>query len=56
MKDINNKAALSTYQGPYTQPIFVPRLDKPILHFSGGNGGNYARKGDENRDDNKFRL
>ncbi len=37
-------------------PIFVPRLDRPILHFSGGNGGDYARKGDENRNGNMFKL
>ncbi|GEM_PF-441575 len=37
-------------------PIFVPRLDKPILHFSGGNGGDYARKGDERKNDNMFRA
>ena len=37
-------------------PIFVPRLDKPILHFTGGNGGDYARKGDDHRNDNMFRL
>ncbi len=37
-------------------PIFVPRLDRPIFHFSGGNGGDYARKGDEHRNDNMFKL
>ncbi|MCF0120754.1 MAG: hypothetical protein HUJ65_03865 [Oscillospiraceae bacterium] len=25
-------------------PIYVPAMDKPILHFSGGNGGDYVRK------------
>jgi hypothetical protein len=25
-------------------PIIVPRLDRPIYHFSGGNGGDYIRK------------
>ena len=24
-------------------PLLVPRLDSPIIHFSGGNGGSYAR-------------
>lgn len=33
-----------------------PRLDKPILHFSGGNCGDYVRKGDENRNGNMFKL
>ncbi len=37
-------------------PIFVPRLDRPIFHFSGGNGGDYARKGDEHRNENMFKL
>ena len=36
-------------------PILVPRLDRPILHFSGGNGGDYARRGDEHRNENMFR-
>ena len=36
--------------------IQVPRLDRPIIHFSGGNGGDYARGGDKNRDDNLFRM
>ncbi|MBN2418398.1 MAG: hypothetical protein JXL81_03355 [Deltaproteobacteria bacterium] len=37
-------------------PIFVPRLDRPIFHFSGGNGGDYARKGDEHRNENMFKM
>lgn len=26
-------------------PILVPKLNRPIIHFSGGNGGDYVRKG-----------
>ena len=26
-------------------PILVPTLDRPVIHFSGGNGGDYLRKG-----------
>jgi hypothetical protein len=37
-------------------PILVPKLERPILHFSGGNGGDYARKGDEHRDENMFKM
>jgi hypothetical protein len=28
-------------------PILVPRLDRPIIHFSGGNGGDYKREGSD---------
>ncbi|MCL2126448.1 MAG: hypothetical protein FWH33_10755 [Oscillospiraceae bacterium] len=31
-------------------PILVPRLDQSIFHFSGGNGGDYARRDEENKD------
>lgn len=41
-------------RGVKHSPILVPELEKPILHFSGGNGGDYARKGDEHRDENMF--
>ncbi len=37
-------------------PIYVPKLERPLIHFSGGNGGDYARAGGENRNDNMFRL
>jgi len=30
-------------QGVDHSPILVPKLEKPILHFSGGNGGDYKR-------------
>jgi len=43
-------------RGVKHSPIFVPELERPILHFSGGNGGDYARKGDEHRDENMFKL
>jgi len=26
-------------------PILVPKMDRSIIHFSGGNGGDYVRKG-----------
>ncbi|MDR3278161.1 MAG: hypothetical protein LBT12_05250 [Oscillospiraceae bacterium] len=31
-------------RGVKHSPIILPRLDRPIFHFSGGNGGDYARK------------
>jgi hypothetical protein len=31
-------------RGVTHSPLLVPRLDRPIIHFSGGNGGGYARK------------
>ncbi len=37
-------------------PIFVPELARPIFHFSGGNGGDYSRDGDENRNQNLFKM
>jgi hypothetical protein len=37
-------------------PIFVPRLERPIIHFSGGNGGDYARGGDPHADDNMCKM
>jgi hypothetical protein len=36
-------------------PLYVPKLERPIIHFSGGNGGEYARKGDH-ADENMFRM
>lgn len=30
-------------RGVVHSPLLVPRLDRPIIHFSGGNGGDYAR-------------
>ena len=36
-------------------PIYVPKLERPIIHFSGGNGGDYARKGDHG-DSNMFKA
>jgi hypothetical protein len=43
-------------RGVEHSPILVPKLEQPILHFSGGNGGHYVREGDENRDDNMFKI
>lgn len=34
-------------RGVEHSPILVPRLDRPIIHFSGGNGGDYLRKGSD---------
>jgi mannose-6-phosphate isomerase-like protein (cupin superfamily) len=31
-------------RGVTHSPILVPKMDRPIFHFSGGNGGDYARK------------
>lgn len=31
-------------RGVAHSPLLVHRLDKPIIHFSGGNGGNYSRR------------
>ena len=31
-------------------PILVPRLDQSIIHFSGGNGGDYARRDKDNKE------
>lgn len=31
-------------------PILVPRLDRSIIHFSGGNGGDYARRDKDNKE------
>jgi len=28
-------------------PILVPKLERPIIHFSGGNGGDYIREGSD---------
>jgi len=32
-------------RGVMHSPILVPKLERPILHFSGGNGGDYVRSG-----------
>lgn len=34
-------------RGVKHSPILVPSLDRPIIHFSGGNGGDYVRKGSD---------
>ncbi len=41
-------------RGVTHSPILVPRLGRSIIHFSGGNGGDYARRDDEHED--TFRL
>ena len=34
-------------RGVKHSPILVPSLDRPVIHFSGGNGGDYLRKGSD---------
>lgn len=34
-------------RGVTHSPLLVPKMDRPILHFSGGNGGDYIRKGSD---------
>jgi hypothetical protein len=41
-------------RGVTHSPILAPRLDRSLIHFSGGNGGDYARR-DEGHEDT-FRL
>jgi len=37
-------------RGIMHSPILVPRLDRSIIHFSGGNGGDYARRDKDNKE------
>ncbi|MDR1590285.1 MAG: hypothetical protein LBS51_08875 [Oscillospiraceae bacterium] len=32
-------------RGVRHSPIIIPKMERPIIHFSGGNGGDYARRG-----------
>ncbi|MDR2665029.1 MAG: hypothetical protein LBC21_01980 [Oscillospiraceae bacterium] len=41
-------------RGVRHSPIIVPEMARPIIHFSGGNGGDYARRGAQS-DTNMFR-
>jgi hypothetical protein len=41
-------------RGVTHSPILAPRLDRSLIHFSGGNGGDYARRDGEH--DDTFRL
>ncbi len=34
-------------RGVSHSPLLVPSLDRPVIHFSGGNGGDYLRKGSD---------
>ena len=34
-------------RGVEHSPILVPKMDRSIIHFSGGNGGDYVRKGSD---------
>jgi hypothetical protein len=38
-------------KGVMHSPILVPRLDRSIVHFSGGNRGDYVRKDNDNGED-----
>jgi hypothetical protein len=42
-------------RGVTHSPILVPRLDRSIIHFSGGNRGDYIRKDDSGGGEDKFR-
>lgn len=42
-------------RGVMHSPILVPRLDRSIIHFSGGNRGDYKRKDNEGGDEDTFR-
>ena len=37
-------------RGVTHSPILVPKLDRSIIHFSGGNGGDYARRDKDNKE------
>ena len=37
-------------RGVMHSPILVPRLNKSLIHFSGGNGGDYIRKDSDNKE------
>jgi len=37
-------------RGVMHSPIFVLNLERSLIHFSGGNGGDYVRKDEENKD------
>ena len=41
---ITKSALFYVPRGTSHSPIIVPRLDRPLYHFSGGNGGDYVRK------------
>lgn len=47
----NESCVVFVPRGVTHSPILVPRLDKSLIHFSGGNGGDYARKDEENGED-----
>jgi hypothetical protein len=42
-------------RGVRHSPIIIPEMERPIFHFSGGNGGDYARRGAES-DTNMYRA
>jgi hypothetical protein len=41
-------------RGVRHSPIIIPEMERPIIHFSGGNGGDYARRGAQS-DTNMYR-
>ncbi len=44
---MNKSTLVYIPRGVKHSPILVPALSKPIIHFSGGNGGDYVRKGSD---------
>ena len=48
--EFSNSCVAYIPRGVMHSPILVPRLDSSIIHFSGGNGGDYARRDENNRD------
>ena len=44
---INKSCLVYVPRGLEHSPILVPKLERPIIHFSGGNGGDYVRKGND---------
>lgn len=44
---INRSCLIYIPRGLSHCPFFVPKLERPIIHFSGGNGGDYIRIGSD---------
>lgn len=44
---VNKSCLVYIPRGVTHSPILVPKLDRPIIHFSGGNGGDYKRAGSD---------
>ena len=48
--EFNKSCVVYIPRGVPHSPILVPRLDRSIIHFSGGNGGDYARRDEDNKE------